>query len=172
MTSVETFVPEGFVDGATHPMVSPQLSARLNRTGPRGGPQRIAAVVKAEGAGAAKDLFAENPSWTAKAKFPLVYELLMPAEEMARLTARADLFDWLDLSTRLYGTKATAPAATVVFTLYATDTKGAREAVAACGGHVAGQAGDGTMKGTVAAGRLADLLKARGIDAVEVTGNA
>jgi hypothetical protein len=172
MTSVETFVPEGFVDGATHPMVSPQLTARVNRTGPRAGPQRIAAVVKSEATQAAKDLFAQNPMWTAKQKFPQVYELLMPAEEIARLTARTDLFDWLDVSTRLYGVKATDPAAQVVFTLYATDTKGAREAVAASGGHVAGQAGDGTMKGTIAAGRLADLLKARGIDAVEVTGNA
>jgi len=168
MVSVDTFIPEGFVEGV-HPRVARPLTDRFNRLGPRSGPQRVVAVV-ADGAdvGEVEELFRQRPGWIARRKAPGVFEVLVDVDAVEALVDRPALFRWLDVATRLHGEVVTDAEQTCAVQIHATDPEAAREAMKRQGGRIAGQAADGSFKGSVKAGALGALLMEAGIESIEV----
>ena len=108
---------------------------------------------------------------TGREKAPGMYEIEVLSSDLDRLSLKDDVFEWFDLSERLYGESITDPEATAVVKLYTSDPGAARKAVTSAGGRVAGLSADGTMLGSLPAGSLRDLLMADGIDAIEITGS-
>ncbi len=171
LPTARTFVPQGFVAGR-HPMVSEALARRLDMLGRRAPPQRVLAL-RAGGAkaGACEEFFAERPHWGARLKAPGAWEVEIAPDDIAQVTARRDLFRWVDVATRLFGAVAADPNATVAVRIAARggDTKGAEAALREAGGTATGR-GEGAVEGKLAAGKAADLLRAAAVEAVEILG--
>lgn len=168
MIFVDTFIPEGFVEG-THPRVARSLTDRFNRLGPRGGPQRVAAVV-ADGADRAEvdALLRQHPGWITRSKAPGVFEVLVDADALGALVDRPTLFRWMDDATRLHGQVLEDAETLAAVQIHASNPSAAREAMKRQGGMIAGQAADGSFKGAVKAGALGALLMESGIESIEV----
>lgn len=166
MATAQTFVPKGFTAGR-HPLVSPQLAARVLRLPARVGPQRILAVA-AQGAKpeAIETFFGEKPLWGARPKAPGVWELDSLVEDIALLTARKDLFQWVDIATRLSGKLPVAAGAAVTARLSGEATA-CEKAAKAAGGTTSGK-GEGWVETKIAAAKLGELLKAEKVEAIEV----
>lgn len=109
-------LPAGFSEELS-PILSErvaELTSRLRKAGPI----RLLVVAKAGGkeaeAGAA---LAAQPEWAAQKKAPGVYEATVLPEQVAELVARPDLYRWLDLATRFFGSPVDGPADRVVVSL-------------------------------------------------------
>ncbi len=172
MASVDTFIPDGFVEGR-HPVVSTVLGEKFERLGSRAGPQRVVALA-ADGAdpAALEAFFAENVEWIARPKGVGLFEVMVRDADMDTLAQKTDLIQWLDDATRLHGQKIEDANATAVLAIHAHDAAAARAGIQEAGGRVAGQAADGSMLGSIPAARLGQLLKIDAIEAIEVTGTA
>ena len=170
MAEPETFVLKGYTAGRPSNL-SDALVARLERLPRRAGPQRLlvvrAAAAKAEDAEA---FLRQDALWHPRLKAPGVYEVDVPLDDVGRLAERKDLFAWIDVGTRLFGKLAAEGAASALLQIaVGEDAAPAERALKAVGGAVT-RRGERTLSARVPAGRIAQLLQAQGIEAIEVEG--
>jgi hypothetical protein len=169
MADLSTYVPQGYTAGR-HPSLSEALAARLERLPPRSPPQRLLAVKAAGASQADLDAFlSQDGLWAPRLKAPGVYELNVTPDDIARFADRRDLFAWIDAATRLFGAAAPAAAKTATVEVAASDLPAAEKRLKAAGAAPVKRA-DGKLQAKVPAGKLGELLQAKGIDAIEVLG--
>jgi len=167
MVNLETFVPKGFTAGR-HPRLSEALAARLVRLPPRTGPQRLLAVQAAGAKEADLDAFlSQDGLWAPRLKAPGVFEVNVLPDDVARFADRQDLFTWIDAATRLFGAAVPASAKMAVIEVAVSDASVAEKAVKAAGATVMARS-EGKLMAKAPAAKLGDLLRAAGVDAIEV----
>ncbi len=173
MMDVSTWIPEGFTAGR-HEMISEALARRLERAGRRGGPQRL--ILRLQPEASQSDLeafFVDRPAWGARERLPGLVELDVMPDDVALLTARPDLFAWLDVAGKLSGRDVLDEKATASLRV-AVASSGIGEVenrIVELGGSVVGRGEDGVLA-HLGAERVGDLLALRAIDAIEVLGVA
>jgi hypothetical protein len=172
MTSIQTFVPQGFTEGR-HPMISARLAERIAAFGRQVPPQRVL-IVLAAGAQAedASSFFAKSPQWAAALRGPGVFEARLTPDDIGKVTAQKNLFRWVDASGPLTGETATDLSATLAVKVFARAGASIKDRVAGLGGRLTGQGSDGGYLGVVPAKALGEVLMCEGLEAIEVTGTA
>lgn len=168
MVDLHAFIPQGFTEG-THPMIAPALARRLERAGRRSGPQRLIVRVKNTVSAKALDEFwLDRVAWGARMRLPGLYELDMLPDDIDLLTGRDDLFEWVDVATRLSGTEVTEPQTRVVLHIAVSGERAPVEkAVGKAGGTLTASA-DHDVVASVPAAAVADLLRCADVDAIDV----
>ncbi|MHC4392555.1 MAG: hypothetical protein ACYS22_14750, partial [Planctomycetota bacterium] len=119
MTSIETFVPQGFTLGR-HPMISARLAERIAAFGRQVPPQRVLIVLATDAqAEDASKFFAQSPQWAAALRGPGIFEARLAPDDIGKVTAKEDLFRWVDASGPLTGEVVPDLSATVAVKVFA-----------------------------------------------------
>ncbi len=169
MADVQTWVPKGFTEGR-HPLISERLERRIAMIGTRGTPERVLVGARAEAPASALDtFFSEHASWRPYAVAPGAWELTLAPADIASLTARDDLFAWVDVAGRLTGPLPipAAKTAAIRVTPAGEETSGIAAAIRELGGTVAGSGPDGLLA-RLPSERLGALLRRDDVEAIDV----
>jgi hypothetical protein len=170
MVDVSTWIPEGFVAGR-HEMISEALARRLERAGRRGGPQRLILRLQTDASQADLEaFFIDRPAWGARERLPGLVELDIMPDDVSLLTARPDLFAWIDVAGKLSGEEILDESKHASIRVTATSgTKEVQGKIAELGGSVAGRGDDGLLA-NLPSGKVGDLLELKCVDAIDVLG--